>query len=445
MTTEKLYQEDVYLKSCQATVLKVISKEQLISEFKEQMALFPKETLAADQKCCCLVLDKTVFFPEGGGQPSDQGTINNSSVLHVAIDDNTATIYHLVSSDQFQAGQNVDLNINWPWRFQNMQRHCGEHILSGVIYHLWEGVNRGFHMGENYMTIDIDLSHTSGSDYLTMEQLVEAQNMTNRIIWENLPVVTHHFKTKDEALESQIKLRKPLAIDKDITIVTVGHTDNPADSVACCGTHPQATGQVGLLKIYKCEKNKYMTRIYFDSGVKAMNHIQKQSEAFDEIAYRLSASTSDIVQKLDTLCAHLDEEKEKVAGLTSLHLSQIAQDIMEKLLALENDKQRSFQFFSINCQGVLNSKDLQRLSKILLSKAGFAHNIVIYLANDQDIKSTAVILSKDYDCGTLIKDARKLAIDITGGGRGQSGQLQGTVDAINLFMEFINGGKSIEG
>ena len=143
--TKEIFREDVYMKEADAKVVSVSERN--------------GKTF--------VVLDQTLFFPEGGGQSCDLGTIDGVEVLDVYLYE--GTIYHEIkiqNSSQaskteggviFEEGQNVHLKIDWARRFDNMQRHCGEHILTGIIYKLYGGVNRGFHMGDDYLTIDISM------------------------------------------------------------------------------------------------------------------------------------------------------------------------------------------------------------------------------------------------------------------------------------------------
>jgi len=224
MTTKKRYEEDVNLRTLDTTVVR-------LDRYLDRPAL---------------VLSETIFFPEGGGQPWDLGTVNEVALAGVLEKD--GEVYHLLESDAVSAafvpGQPVRLVLAWERRFDHMQRHCGEHILSGIFFREYGGVNRGFHMGDEYMTIDISLEQNPDITSVTWDMALHAEAEANRIIWQNMPVTTRRFESKEAA--AGIPLRKELAIEEDITIVCVGSQDNPRDCVACCGTHPNTSGQVGL-------------------------------------------------------------------------------------------------------------------------------------------------------------------------------------------------------
>ena len=249
MSTIKLYQQDVYLKECEAVIL----------ELQEDR----------------VVLDRTIFFPTGGGQSCDLGFLGGQEVLDVSEKD--GLIYHQVrSAASLKEGSRILCRIDWDRRFDNMQRHCGEHILSGICYREFGGINRGFHMGEDYMTIDISLEEDPSITEITWEMAKRAELFANQVIWSDAPVTVRRFQTRQEA--EQLPLRKALAIDEEISIVCVGDIRNAADCVACCGTHPSSAGQVGLVKIYKIEHYKGMFRIYFEAGKRALLDYDKKHD-----------------------------------------------------------------------------------------------------------------------------------------------------------------------
>ncbi len=128
-------------------------------------------------------MDKTIFFPGGGGQSHDRGTIGGFPITG-SYEEGEDIFYNI--DGVVAPGEEVHCVLDWDHRFDNMQRHCGEHILSGMFYREYGGVNKGFHMGEDYMTVDISLEDSEEYDVLTYEMAIHAQNCTNRAIWENL-------------------------------------------------------------------------------------------------------------------------------------------------------------------------------------------------------------------------------------------------------------------
>ncbi len=210
MATERLYQKDVYLREADLTVTEV-------REYKGKM-----------QVAC----ESTIFFPEGGGQLCDLGTLGGVAISDVKEDKETGTVWHTVAdASGFEPGRTVKAVLDWQRRFDHMQMHCGEHILSGRFHELFGVENHGFHMGEDYMTID--MLAKDGSP-ITDEQILQAELAANEVIWRNVPVVTTWFDTAEEALSMPV--RKEIKFGEDISVVTVGSVDAPLDCCACCGT-----------------------------------------------------------------------------------------------------------------------------------------------------------------------------------------------------------------
>ena len=318
--TTKLYQIDTYLKEWDARILAAKPAPEVPGGSAKQPAGGSAD--ASPQTCYLIQLDQTAFFPEGGGQGADHGQLrligSDSEAVFSVIDvqEDGDLIWHTVkpaSSEKsltndlctiLSEGCKVHCILDWDRRFEHMQRHCGEHLLSGAFYRLFGGANHGFHMGQDYMTIDIALEDQSP---VTLEMAHQAEMLANQAIWDDLPVSVSYFDTREKA--EQLPLRKALAFDEAISIVTIGKLSEtsdtePADCVACCGTHPSTTGQVGLIKIYKVEKYKDMTRIYCDAGRKALTDYQRKHEILTNEANRYSASVEEFPEKL-----RIQEEK----------------------------------------------------------------------------------------------------------------------------------------
>ncbi len=287
MKTDKIFYDDLYAKSCSARVTKATAK---------------------GDAGITLEIDRTIFFPTGGGQSCDLGKITaGSTVCEVCeVHEDKEQVYHELcfsSAGERDAalkllteGTEVRLEIDWDRRFDNMQRHCGEHILSGIFYREYGGVNRGFHMGEDYMTIDISLEEKPEYKELTFDMCKHVELCANEVIWSNAPVIRRVYATREEC--EGLPLRKKLAIEKDISIVCVGAIENAADCVACCGTHPATAGQVGLIKIFKVEVNKGMFRVYCEAGRRAYLDYEYKHDFFTHMANRLSATNATIYEQL---------------------------------------------------------------------------------------------------------------------------------------------------
>ena len=338
MNTIKLYQQDVNLKEAMATVT------------------------AVDCRADSLIIstDRTIFFPGGGGQPCDLGEINGYPLMEVyegKADSGEIQIYHRIKLGEsdlkseakqgsiaanageqssansiFHVGREVSMKLDWDRRFDNMQRHCGEHILSGMFYREFGGINRGFHMGDEYMTIDISLEEDPDYPQITWEMARHAEYCANQAIWANVPVTTRYFTTAEEA--EGLPMRKKLALDEDFTIVCVGDESRASDCVACCGTHPTTAGQVGLIKIWKVESYKGMFRIYCEAGSRAFKDYQEKHEIISYLGGRYSAGPEDLTEKIAAA--------EKKAGAVRNELYKLKQQVIkEKVAELEVEISKS--------------------------------------------------------------------------------------------------------
>lgn len=367
MNTMKLYNDNVYLSECTATVTDVTEKG--------------------------VILDRTIFFPEGGGQSSDIGTLINSSdettypVTHAS--ETGDTIIHEISNHNLQVGDKVICHINWPHRFDNMQRHCGEHLLSGAMYKLFGGVNRGFHMGEHFMTADINLEKDPSFTEVTWEMAMEAEELVNSHIWQDLPVKAEEFSTGEEA--AKMPLRKELAVDEDVRVVTIGNDDVIADCVACCGTHPTSTAQIGLLKIYKVEKNKGMFRIYFEAGKRAMEDYRAKHDILTALSNRYSTGIDELTDKIEKQEKRHEETKNTLNKLRNVLISQKTEEIKKELSAGVPFISRFYDEFT--------PEDIMKIGKHILQD-------IKGLVVAGDLNTNTLILFSDgtNDCGKLVKD-----------------------------------------
>lgn len=400
MNTIKLYNDNVYLSECTATVTDVTEKG--------------------------VILDRTIFFPEGGGQSSDIGTLINSSdettypVTHAS--ESGDAIIHEISNHNLQVGDKVICRINWPHRFDNMQRHCGEHLLSGAMYKLFGGVNRGFHMGEHFMTADINLEKNSSFTEVTWEMAMEAEELVNSHIWQDLPVKSEEFSTGEEA--SKMPLRKELAVDEDVRVVTIGNDDVIADCVACCGTHPTSTAQIGLLKIYKVEKNKGMFRIYFEAGKRAMEDYRAKHDILTALSNRYSTGIDELTDKIEKQEKRHEETKNTLNKLRNVLISQKTDEIKKELSAGVPFISRFYDEFT--------PEDIMKIGKHILQDI---NGLVVA----GDLNTNTLILFSDgtNDCGKLVKDNAGVYNGKGGGRKDNARALFPDYDSMMLFTDAL--------
>ncbi len=386
MVTKRIYQSDPYAASNEAVVTAVREKNGL------------------DVIAC----DSSVFYPEGGGQPSDTGNVSldrSQQVFEItrAFDESlVGDVWHITDAPAgtFSTGDKVTLNIDSDLRFINMQRHCGEHMLSGTMDSLFGGVNKGFHMGDEYITIDIDL----GGRMLTEEELDLAERTVNEAIWADLPVTVTWFDDYEASLALPVRKRVPH--DGKVSVVTVGDLDDPYDCIACCGTHPARSSEVGLLAIYKCEPNKGMNRIYFDCGKAAFNKLSADSKTLAEAARRYSCSPSDILGRLDTEADNISALKARLAGMTSY----IKDAEKEKITGAVRSTGSSCYVYSSD---ILNADDLLKLGFSVINEIP---GLFIILKQTEVHTCLLLSSSEEHKCGAIVK-ANVQRFNGKGGGR----------------------------
>lgn len=253
--TEKLYEKDAYCKSFTAVV----------TECRERKQGYE------------IILDRTVFYPEGGGQPGDFGTLRTANGKEISVWDThekNGEILHY-TKQPLEAGMEVAGEIDWAHRFDLMQNHSGEHIVSGLIHQTYGYNNVGFHMGKSMMTIDLD-------GELDRDQMREIEQRANEIVWQNRPVEIQSYG-EEEVKSMEYRSKKEL--HGQVRIVTFPG----ADTCACCGTHVARAGEIGLIKLVSMEKFKGGIRMEMLCGGRALAYVNEVCSQNHQISVALSA------------------------------------------------------------------------------------------------------------------------------------------------------------
>lgn len=251
--TKRLYYDDAYINEFTATVL----------ECREE------------QNGYGILLDQSAFYPEGGGQPSDRGQIDGTEVVDVK--EKCGELIHF-TKEPVENGRKVSGNIDWKRRFDLMQQHSGEHMVSGLIHEKYGYDNVGFHMGSDIVTIDFN-------GPLTMEELFVIEQKVNQKVWENTNVEIWYPSAQE--LDS-LPYRSKKELTGKIRIVRFPG----ADLCACCGTHVKQTGEIGIIKILSCEKFREGVRVEMVSGRRVLEHLNMLQEQNHQISVLLSAKPS---------------------------------------------------------------------------------------------------------------------------------------------------------
>lgn len=269
--TRRLYYEDVYKKEFEATVL----------ECREA------------KKGYQVLLDESAFYPEGGGQPSDFGTLGEARVSEVHEKDGELLHY---TDRPLEAGQTVTGRIDWEHRFDLMQQHSGEHMVSGLIHEKYGYDNVGFHMGSDVITIDFN-------GLLTEEQMAEIEQRVNEKIWENRAVeITYPTPLEMEEL--------PYRSKKELTGKVRIVRFPGVDLCACCGTHVTHTGEIGMVKLLSVVKFRDGVRMEMLCGKRVLNYLNMVSEQNHKVSVQLSAKA----EKTAEAVARMQEENFRLKG-----------------------------------------------------------------------------------------------------------------------------------
>lgn len=422
--TRKLYMEDPYQTECIGKVLTVLDDP---LEIKALGGMKDEDSL-------CLVLDQTVFFPEGGGQPSDLGRVDENWEVQYVFE-SSGIIYHQIRKQTQlplpELGTHVPCHIDWERRFLSMQRHNGEHILSAAFYRLFGGVNRGFHMGNDWMTIDISLEGDQEGLLLTDDQIEAAEWEANRMVWANLPVKTRFFQTKSEA--EHLPMRKQLTIEQDITLVSIGDTEDAAGCVACCGTHPQSTGEVGLIKIYKWEAYKGMTRITFDAGSRAFEIAMQDGKLVKQLAQKYSSDRVTLLSKMEHEEQKSTQTRQELYAIKQAYLAEKGAELVRLLHSSKEEGNHVF----VQEYPVLKADDLTALGTRIQKDplASLRFKLLVLISPSEQ----TVILASDgaIDLGKLVKENAGVWKGKGGGRQDQARALFPTRQDLDCFIDYL--------
>ena len=291
MITRKLFYEDCHMRSFSATVTGCISTE----------------------KGFAVTLDATAFYPEGGGQACDLGSLGDANVL--AVTEQGEDILHLCDK-ALTVGQTVTGILDWERRFDLMQQHTGEHIVSGIVHRMFGGHNVGFHVGADAITIDFDVP-------IPGEKLQEIEKAANEAVFQNLSVNCH---IPDEEALSQCVYRSKRALPWPVRLVEIpGY-----DTCACCGVHVAFTGEIGIIKLLSCCKFHEGVRIEMVCGGRALKLLSEIFEQNRLVSQAFSAKILETGAAAKKANDALSNEKFRSACLEKQLFAEISKEFFQK-------------------------------------------------------------------------------------------------------------------
>lgn len=289
--TEKLFYEDSHIKEFTARV--EICREK--GEYYE------------------VVLDRTAFFPEGGGQYADTGWIGTVKVLDVKEKD--GTIYH-IAKESLEEGCEVTGSIDWDMRFMKMQQHTGEHVVSGLVHARFGYDNVGFHLGSEDCTMDFN-------GEISKEELRELEWLANEAAVKNLNVQVS-YPSREELRE--LEYRSKIEIEGQVRIVTIpGY-----DICACCAPHVKHTGEIGLIKLTNVQRYKGGVRVTMLCGFRALSDYERKSQHVQAISELLSAKEAELTSAVERVKEECSTQKVKFLEEQKKCLSYKAKEVSEK-------------------------------------------------------------------------------------------------------------------
>ena len=303
--TERLYHSDAYLRTFDAVV----------------------QAQDARADGLWLRLDCTAFYPTGGGQPHDLGTLRAQEKTVRVLDvlaDAAGDVWHRVDGE-LPAGSAVQGEIDWARRLDHMQQHLGEHVLAGSLHQLTGGFTHGLHIGQEVNTIDVTLP--DGRTRLTAEEVTSLELLANQRVQQDDPVKCWF----PDAQEMQaLPLRKDPTVDEHVRIVAVGSYEH----VACGGTHVSSTGQVGQIKVLSTDPARGKLRVTFVCGMRALKSFQRVYAAAQEAGQLLSAPPEELAGALNKRLDELAALREQVSALKEAQAESLARQLLADAASL---------------------------------------------------------------------------------------------------------------
>jgi alanyl-tRNA synthetase len=374
---EKLCYENPYEREFTAEVINVIEKENKYH----------------------VELDKTFFYPEGGGQPSDTGYINGAAVSYVY--EEGEKIYHVVEVKPLKIHK-VKCSIDWDTRFDYMQQHLGQHILSACIADLFNATTIGFHLGKDSSSIDLDRT-------INLDEIKSAEKKANKIVLDNINVEVL-YPTNSELKKLSLK-KIPVKAGEKLRIVKISDIDvNP-----CCGTHPRSTIEVQLIKIIKVEKYKTGVRIEFICGGRAVSDYATKHESMEKMSKLLSCNNATLLSEVERLSGELNKALTEKRALKAEVAEYEVQNMLTSAPKIEDIK-------IIKC--IYDKIDLKYANTLATKLVSAPKVVVLFGVKSEDKANLLFMCSKDLNIinmDSLLKDAITL-IDGKGGGSAFSAQ-----------------------
>lgn len=379
--TERLYYTDSHLIEFEA---RVIDKSERVSGWT------------------AVTLDRTAFYPTGGGQPSDTGTLDGARVLE-CIDAEDDGVLHVIQGRAPDIGAPVKGRINWSRRLDHIQQHTGQHILSQAFVTLFNAPTRGFRILDDSCEIDVEIANP------TNELIERAVELANNVIWEDRQITIKSATTEEAA---KLPLRKESSRQGDLRLIEI----DGFDITPCGGTHAYRTGEVGLIAVRSWERAKGLTRIEFVAGIRALADYRRANKTARTVAGLFSSGRDDAPKLAARMVEENKELHRRVRGLEEVSARVEADELIAST--------------SPNAAGVrvvtqiLDDRDAESLKQ--LAQALISHPNTIALLGSREHKAARLVFARSTDTiGDMHALMREACTIIDGRGGGKPDMAQG--------------------
>ncbi|WP_179863253.1 alanyl-tRNA editing protein [Bacillus toyonensis] len=343
-----------------------------------------------------VVLNETAFYPTGGGQPYDTGTLNGTLVTNV--EEVNGEIRHFIA-EQLETAE-VEGKINWERRFDHMQQHAAQHILSAAFWDHFNIPTIGFHLGKETVTIDLE------TENLPAETIEKAVQIANNIVFENHPIRIQWMNLEEA---KTLPLRKEPTLTENIRVVIIENFDYNG----CGGTHPRHTGEVGLIQVLNWERNKGGIRLTFIAGWRTLKLMGQQQQIMKDVSKQLNSSETDIPAKVAQLLISQKENEKAIQTMNEKLLFAEANELLQQPAEIHAGFLISKVFTNRSMQ------EVAKLSAIIIEQQ--EHAITYFVIENDDKLQCILACGKTVtlDMNALLKDALP-AIEGKGGGNKKS-------------------------
>lgn len=379
--TERLYYNDSHLIEFEASVIEITGRVSGWSAVK---------------------LDRTAFYPTGGGQPSDTGTLDGARVAE-CIDEEDEGVTHIIHGSLFEIGQTVKGSVDWERRFDHIQQHTGQHILSQAFIKLFNAETKGFRMMENVCEIDVALEDPTDS------KIERAADLANKIIWENHPVKILNVTNEEAAL---LSLRKEPSRDGELRLIEI----EGFDLTPCGGTHAKQTGEVGIIVVRSWSRAKGMTRIEFAAGKRAFVDYTKANHIARDVALLFSVGRDEVSASVSRVIEENKQLSKRLRSLEELVSKAEAEELLNQAIVLENE--------TLIVSKVFENRDAESLKRIAHALIDTPKTVAILGSSEGDAARLVFARSSDAE-GDMNLLMREVCAEIEGRGGGKPDLAQG--------------------